>query len=260
MSDLAWGPSEEARLAAIRDDLASVSTATACQLLIALGWRNAYMRGLLPLQELGLGTRLVGRARTCRYLMRRGPEGPHDPVARRVSPEIVLIESLEPGDIVCIDALGVPTAGIIGDILSARILGRGAAAAIIHGAVRDAPFIKEVGLPVFAATVHPSHSGRDLIPVDHDRPINMAGSQVLPGDTILADDEGALAMPLDLAEYIAGHGPEKEALEMWIRGKVTAGGSIHDYYPPNAEKAAEYTAETGREAPPVNPRRDEVSR
>ena len=259
MSDLAWGPNEEARLAAIRDDLVSVSTATACQLLIGLGWRNTYMRGLLPLQELGLGTRLVGRARTGRYLMRRGPEGPHAPVARRVSPEIVLIESLEPGDIICIDALGVATAGIIGDILSARILGRGAVAAIIHGAVRDAPFIKEVGLPVFAATIHPSHSGRDLIPVDHDRPINMAGSQVLPGDVILADDEGALAMPLDLAEYIAGHGPEKEALEIWIRGKVAAGGSIHDYYPPSLEKAAEYRAETGRQAPAINPRREEAS-
>ena len=56
MSGLAWGPSEAARLAAIRDDLARVSTATACQLLIKLGWRNTYMRGLQPLQELGLGT------------------------------------------------------------------------------------------------------------------------------------------------------------------------------------------------------------
>src|ERR671921_2566076 len=110
MSDLVWGPSEEARLAAIRDNLASVSTATACQLLIALGWRNAYMRGLLPLQELGLGTRLVGRARTCRYLMRRGPEGPPDPVARRRSPEIVLIEQIAPGDVFCVDALSVTTA------------------------------------------------------------------------------------------------------------------------------------------------------
>ena len=90
MSDLVRGPSEEARLAAIRDDLASVSTATACHLLITLGWRNAYMCGLMPLQELGLGTRLVGRARTGRYLMRRGPEGPRDPVARRVAPEIVV--------------------------------------------------------------------------------------------------------------------------------------------------------------------------
>jgi regulator of RNase E activity RraA len=252
MSGLVWGPSEAARLAAISDELAGVSTATACQILIALGWRNAYMRGLRPLRELGLGRRLVGRARTCRYLMRRGPEGPHDPAARRVSPEIVLIESLEPGDVICIDTLGVPTAGIIGDILSARIKGRGALAAIVHGAVRDAPFIKEVGLPVFCATVHPSHSGRDLVAVDYDRPIDMAGAQVLPGDVILADDEGALAMPLDLAEYIAAHGPEKERLEEWIREKVAAGGSVHDYYPPTPEKAVEYEAETGRAAPSVN--------
>jgi regulator of RNase E activity RraA len=256
MSGLDWGAREEARLAAIRDDLATVSTATACQLLIALGWRNAYMRGLLPLRELGLGHRLVGRARTCRYLVRRGPEGPHDPEARRVSPEIVLIESLQPGDVFCVDALGVATAGIIGDILSARIKGRGAAAAIIHGAVRDAPYIKEVGLPVFAATVHPSHSGRDLIPVDYHRPIDKGGAQVVPGDKILADDEGALAMPLDLAEYIAAHGPEKELLEAWIRGKVAAGGSVHDYYPPTPDKAAEYSAETGRTAPAVNLGRD----
>jgi len=256
MSGLVWGPSEEARLAAIRDDLARVSTATACQLLIARGWRNSYMRGLLPLQELGLGVRLVGRARTCRYLMRRGPEGPHDPAARRVSPEIVLIESIAPGDVVCIDALGVPTAGIIGDILAARLLARGALAAIIHGAVRDSPFIEEVGLPVFAAAVHPSHSGRDLVPVDHDRPIDMGGAQVLPGDVILADDEGALAMPLDLAEGIAVHGPAKELLEQWIRSKVVAGGSIHDYYPPSPEKAAEYTTETGRPAAPVDPRNE----
>src|SRR5829696_8551191 len=63
MADFTWGPTEEARLTAIRDDLARVSTATACHLLITRGWRNAYLRGLRPLQELGLGTRLVGRSR-----------------------------------------------------------------------------------------------------------------------------------------------------------------------------------------------------
>ncbi len=252
MPGLVWGPSEAARLAAIRDDLATVSTATACQLMISHGWRNSYMRGLLPLQGLGLGVRLVGRARTCQYLHRRGAEGPHDPVARRNSAEIVLIESLESGDILCVDALGVPTAGIIGDILSARIQARGALAAIINGAVRDSPYIKHVGLPVFAAEVHPSHSGRDLVAVDYDQPIDMAGAQVLPGDIILADDEGAVVMPLDLAEYIASHGPKKEHLEEWIRGKVVAGGSVHDYYPPSEAAAAEYTAETGRPVPPTD--------
>src|SRR5262249_29664530 len=152
-----------------------VSTASACQMLISQGWRNGYMTGLLPIRPLGLGIRLVGRARTCRYLTRRGPEGPPDPAKRRTSPEIVLIEEIGPGDVFCVDALGVMTSGIIGDILSARLKAKKASAAVIHGVVRDSPFIAEVGLPVFCAGIHPSHSGRDLVSVDFDRPINMAG-------------------------------------------------------------------------------------
>jgi regulator of RNase E activity RraA len=250
MSGFVWGLAEETRLAALRDALARVSTATACQLMISQGWRNGYMIGLRPLQRLGLGVRLVGRARTCRYLPRRGPEGTHDPAARRISPEVVLIEATQPGDVFCVDALGVTTAGIIGDILTARLKANGALAAVIHGVVRDSPYIAEVELPVFSAGVHPSHSGRDLFAVEYDCPVNMAGAHVVPGDIILADDEGVLAMPLDLAEYIAAHGPAKEDLEMWIRSKILGGGSIHDYYPPSPAKIDEYERETGRSFEP----------
>jgi 5-oxopent-3-ene-1,2,5-tricarboxylate decarboxylase/2-hydroxyhepta-2,4-diene-1,7-dioate isomerase len=245
MSAIEWTPEHASRLAAIRDELAKVSTATATSLMVGFGWRNCYMTGLRPLEPLGLGRRLVGRARTCRYLMRRGPESSPDPQARRTSPEIVLIESIDPGDVFCVDALGVQTAGIIGDILTARMLARGVTAAIINGAVRDSPYIKTLGLPVYSATVHPAHSGRDLVPVDFDRPIDMAGVHVAAGDVLLADDEGVVAMPLDLAEQIASIGPGKEHLEEWIRGKIVAGGSVHDYYPPAPEKLADYERETG---------------
>ncbi len=240
-----WTNEDNRRFLAIKDDLSLVSTASACQLLIDAGWRNTYMMGLLPLRPLGLGTRIVGRARTCRYLIRRGPGQGPDPEARRISPEIVAIESIEEGDIFCVDALGVPTAGIIGDILSARLQARGVQAAVIHGAVRDSPYIAELGFTVFCSAVHPAHSGRDLEPVDFDRPINMAGVQVRSGDILLADDEGVMAMPLAQAEMVARLGPPKERLETWIRGKIVAGGSVHDYYPPNPEKLAEYEAETG---------------
>jgi len=245
MANLTWGMAEDARLAAIRDDLAQVSTASAFQILLQQGWRNTFMEDLKPLSPLGLGVRLVGRARTCRYLMRRNSEGKHDPEARRRSAEIVLIEGLMPGDFFCVDALGVPTSGIIGDILATRIKARGALAAIINGAVRDTPYLKEVGLPIYSSAAHPSPSGRDLIAVDYDLPINMAGVQLFPGDIILADDEGAVAMPLDLAERVAEIGPGKEHLEMWIRGKIESGGSVHEYYPPLPDQLAEYERETG---------------
>ena len=74
---------------------------------------------------------------------------------------------------------------------------------------------KSWACPSTAAAIHPSHSGRDLIPVDFDHPIDMAGVHVQSGDIILADDEGVIAMPLDLAEYIAVHGPPKE---LWRPG------------------------------------------
>ena len=253
---LSWSQDEADRLAAIKEPLAQVSTATAFALCNQQGWRNTYMHGLLPIQLGGLNERIVGRARTVRYLIRRGPElFPGDPEvverarqARRTSAEIALIESIEPGDIFCVDALGVQTAGIIGDILATRLKARGTLAAIVNGVVRDVPFLKSVGLPVFSAGAHPSASGRDVVPVDFDTPANMAGCQVLPGDIILADDEGVLAMPLALAELVAAQGPAKEALEMWIRGKVERGGSVLDYYPPSPAKIAEYEHETGRAA------------
>jgi regulator of RNase E activity RraA len=238
----------DSRIDEIRENLQQVSTATACQLLDLLGWRNTYMRGILPLRELGDGERLVGRARTCRYLMRREPQGPHDPESRRRSAEIVTIESLGAGEIFCVDALGLPTAGIIGDILSTRMRVRGALAAMIYGSVRDTVAVKDVGLSVFCSGIHPGASGRELVAVDHDLPINMGGAQVIPGDVILADDEGALAMPIDLAEYIAEHGVQKESLEIWIREKIEGGGSVHDYYPPTTDKKAEYERETGKSA------------
>ena len=246
MAGLAWGSEQAARLAALRDDLAQVSTASAFNLMQLQGWRNTYMQGILPLEPLGLGVRLVGRARTCRYLTRRGPEGLPDPAARRRSAEIALIESIEPGDFFCVDALGVPTAGIIGDILATRLKVRGTLAAVIHGAVRDTPYLKQVGLPIYTKAFHPAASSRDVMAVDYDVPCNMAGVHLIPGDIILADDEGVLAMPLELAEYVAAHGPAKERQEMWIRGKVEKGGSVHDYYPPSEEKAGEYERETGQ--------------
>jgi len=58
-----------------------------------------------------------------------------------------------------------------------------------------------------------------------------------------------VAMPMEQAEYVASVGPAKEHMELWIRSKVEAGGSIPDYYPPVPEKAAEYERETGRQIP-----------
>src|SRR4029078_12422703 len=99
MTDFPWNRTTQARFDRIKTTLAAVSTASASQLLISKGWRNSFMLGIEPDQPMGLGNRIVGSARTCRYLMRRETEAPIDPETRRRSPEIQLIESIHEGDV-----------------------------------------------------------------------------------------------------------------------------------------------------------------
>jgi regulator of RNase E activity RraA len=73
---------------------------------------------------------------------------------------------------------------------------------VIFGAVRDAAFLRTCPLPVFAAGI--THRG----PYKHgpgeiNYPIGINGLVVAPGDVILGDDDGFLALPIADAAGIA---------------------------------------------------------
>ena len=53
-------------------------------------------------------------------------------------------------------------------------------------------------------------------------------------------------MPLHLAEHVARVGPPKERLEIWIRDKIVAGGTVPDYYPPSAGQTGRVRARNRR--------------
>src|SRR5207302_1526740 len=146
------------------------------------------------------GARIVGPAVTLRYVPARA-----DLAARerengsRTRNE--LIESLQPGDVLVIDALGREDGGHIGDVIATRVQARGAAGVIIDGAVRDVPFIKQMGMPVFArsATGPPS----PLTPIETNVAVNCGGAAVVPGDIVVADDDGVCIVPRERAEELA---------------------------------------------------------
>ena len=224
--------------------LAKVSTATACWNLFLLGIRNTYMKGLYPLMPLGTGSRIVGRAVTLRYVpFREDVDAAIKPEDRLHQAYRLAIESLESGDVLVIDAMGNLDAGALGDILAARIKYRGALAVVVDGAVRDGPLIRQVGLPAFVRGVHPAAGPRAIMSMDAHLPIQCGGVLVMPGDLILADDEGVVVVPTALAESVAAKGVEQEDLELFIRRRVEQGVSIQEAYPPSERVKAEHEAE-----------------
>ncbi|MBT6205086.1 MAG: ribonuclease activity regulator RraA, partial [Rhodospirillaceae bacterium] len=152
------------------------------------------------------------------------------------------IEEAPPGSVIVIETRADTSAGVMGDILATRCRTRGVAGMVTDGAVRDISGMTASGFPVVCASATApaniasfSDGGRQLA-------IACGGVCVVPGDAIIADQDGAIVIPADLVEAVVDDGEEQEDFEAWVLGEVEAGRKIFGLYPPDAETRARYEA------------------
>jgi 5-oxopent-3-ene-1,2,5-tricarboxylate decarboxylase/2-hydroxyhepta-2,4-diene-1,7-dioate isomerase len=190
--------------------------------LVRRGYDNQFVAGTMPNQH---GGRASGRAVTVRLgPARPDPSFPEE--ARHQEPLWEAIESLRAGALLVIDCGGGVRAGTTGDILAARIKQLGGVGIVVDGALRDAAQIRDlVGLACWSRGVHGSGFTAALVCLDRDLPVRCFGVTVRPGDYILADDDGLVAIPAALAEEIAAEGGEVEQRKEAGRGRDEAGSS-----------------------------------
>ncbi|WP_182354310.1 fumarylacetoacetate hydrolase family protein [Flaviflexus huanghaiensis] len=232
----AWGSREAAGLEPafeltpkIRERLANVAVATLSSQLRQAGYPNVSIDGVHPMTP---GTKLVGRARTLRYVAHR-PDlfkahgGGYNAQKRAV-------DTINEGEVLVMEARSFEFAGTLGDILALRAKVRGAAGIITDGAVRDWGPVGDVGLPVFAQAAHPSVLGRVHIPWSVDDTISCGGVTVQPGDVIVGDDDGALVIPPHMVLGILEAAEQQESEEEFIAQMVSEGHSVDGLYPMNA--------------------------
>jgi len=111
------------------------------------------------------------------------------------------IDTAKPGDVIVVDAGGFPDHAIIGELMAARAKQRGVAGLVIWGAIRDSRELGEGSYPVFACAV--THRGPYKNgPGEINVPIMMGGMPVSPGDIIVGDADGLIAVPQELAEKV----------------------------------------------------------
>ncbi len=132
------------------------------------------------------------------------------------------LDLAEPGDVIVVDAGGDLTNAIIGELMAGYAATRGIAGLVIHGAVRDVDVLKKGPLPVYAGGVThrgPYKDGPGQINV----PIALDGMVVMPGDIVLGDADGVLAVPLDQAAAICDAAEAKHAQEAQTLADIAAG-------------------------------------
>jgi 4-hydroxy-4-methyl-2-oxoglutarate aldolase len=118
-----------------------------------------------------------------------------------------------------------------GELIALGMVERGSVGALVDGGVRDTRWLREHRFPVFARYHTPVQSiGRWKV-TQWQQPVALSGAttasvQVLPGDFVLADEDGALIIPQAHATEVLIRSEELTATETKVRAALRTGKSL----------------------------------
>jgi regulator of RNase E activity RraA len=132
------------------------------------------------------------------------------------------LQLVQAGDVMVIDVEGDLGCAVIGEVLMSIAKTRGVLGIVVDGAVRDIDAFEEHGFPCWAKGVNlrgPLKEGPGSINV----PISIGGMIVHPGDIILGDSDGVIAVSPSQAIEAARLGHEKVKQEKEMLKTIQAG-------------------------------------
>lgn len=227
------------------DKLARAPLESVWSQLESRGYEHCFIH---ELDALHADRRLVGRARTMRYLPTR-PDLREEIYAKRKQLNYVSAEEAQPGDVLVFDSGGDTRSAVSGEITTVRFLARGGTGLIVDGALRDVPEIAGMPLQVYQRRGQASSVRPNLMSVDYQVPVRIGNVTVRPGDLLLGERHGVLVIPAELAEEVLDAALSKQDLESFQRKLLLEGRSIYGVYPPDEKTLQEYEqSRTGAES------------
>lgn len=192
----------------------SLSTATISDALDRFGLRGG-CEGILPIVP---GAKMAGSAFTLRYV----------PVGEVKGTVGDYIDLALPGDVIVLDNHGRMDCTVWGDILTVTAKLKGISGTVIEGVCRDVPNILREQYPVFSRGRF-MMTGKDRVMVEAmNVTVSIGKVQVKPGDILVGDDSGVVAIPREKASEILEVATNIEKAENLIEDSVRKGLSLKE--------------------------------
>lgn len=222
----------------LRSKLLRCGAATLSNALLKRGYRNSFLLGLhavSPQQE-----PLVGPAFTLRFIPAREDKDSMALYARNDGMHRRAIEECPPGAVLVMATGSTIQASCMGDMMALRLKMRNVAGVITDGGFRDTPGIVDTGLPCFQREASGPATPIALHPVEFDAPVGCAGVAIYPGDVIVGNGEGVVAIPRHLVEELVDECIDATEYEEFVAAWLRRGRSILGLFPATPESRAEY--------------------
>ena len=114
---------------------------------------------------------------------------------------------------------------------------------IVVRCVRDIANIDELDLGLWIRGVTPNfHTQTNISPFAVNQPIACGGTLVMPGDIVIADDDGAVVVPKQMAPELVRVAKSHTDWEVFAKEMLEQGGHLKNYYPISLEAWPEYQA------------------
>lgn len=171
----------------------------------------------LPLTQIIPGSRAAGPARTVLL-------GQDDNLMVHAC-----IEHIRPGDVVVLAMPEPAPVAVVGDLLATQIQAHGASAVLTNAAVRDVEELQEVGLPVWSRFVRVRGAAKTNAG-GIDVPMIIGGCIIQPGDIVVLDADGAVAVRLGEVDNVLEKAEARAAREEALRPRYAAGELSYDIH------------------------------
>jgi 4-hydroxy-4-methyl-2-oxoglutarate aldolase len=141
----------------------------------------------------------------------------------------VAVEQCRPGDILVVGCSADNTDGMFGDLLATSLMARGVTGLVIDAGVRDAKSLREMGFPVWSRAISAKGTVKATLGAVNI-PLVCAGINVVPGDAVIADDDGVVVVRNKDAAEVVAKAEKRHADEDGKRKQLASGKLGLDMY------------------------------